>query len=349
MKILITGNQGYIGPILTRHLRNTHPDATIVGMDMGFFEQDTVVPGALANKDQPHEQRTKDVREVTAEDFRGIDAVVHLAAISNDPMGKAFEEVTFEVNHKASVRVAQAAKEAGVRKFVFASSCSVYGKAGNQQCGEDAPLFPLTAYAISKARAEEDLSKIATSNFQVTAYRFATACGASPRIRLDLVLNDFVATGITSKRIDILSDGTPWRPLIDVQDMSRAFEWAVYERDAHGPYMVLNAGRSDWNFQIRALADTVSKMSGGIPVTVNPAAAPDSRSYSVDFTQFEKLGILAKTPRKLDQSVSEVLSVLADAKDLTPEFRTSRFIRLKTLTNLREAGKLDQTLRWNGR
>jgi len=226
MKILITGNAGYIGPSVLRRLRQSYPQATLIGLDKGFFAH------CLTNADILPECRAdiqyfSDVRRFRPETLMGVDAVVHLAAISNDPMGNTFEKVTFDINFLASVELAKQAKIAGVKTFIFASSCSMYGQADDTPRKETSALNPLTAYAKSKVRTEVELQKLADKNFKVTCLRFATACGMSDRLRLDLVVNDFVACAVTSGNITILSDGTPWRPLIHVKDMARAFDWAI--------------------------------------------------------------------------------------------------------------------------
>src|SRR2546426_3589027 len=289
MKILITGNAGYIGPSVLQRLRQSYPQATLIGLDKGFFAH------CLTNADILPECRAdiqyfSDVRRFRPETLQGVDAVVHLAAISNDPMGNTFEKVTFDINFLASVELAKQAKMAGVKTFIFASSCSMYGQADDTPRKETSALNPLTAYAKSKARTEVELQKLADKNFKVTCLRFATACGMSERLRLDLVVNDFVACAVTSKSITILSDGTPWRPLIHLKDMARAIDWAIQrDRDQGGDFLAVNVGSSAWNYQVKQLADTVAKVIPDVSVSVNHKAQPDSRSYRVDFSLFEEL------------------------------------------------------------
>lgn len=223
MKILITGNMGYIGPRVVQRFQQSYPQAILVGLDAGYFAHCLtnahVLPECRADI-----QYFSDVRRLPPEAISEVDAIVHLAAISNDPMGNIFEEVTFDINHRASVDLAKEAKRNGVKAFIFASSCSMYGLADDTPRKESSPLNPLTAYAKSKSYTEVELQKLADKHFKVTSLRFATACGMSERLRLDLVVNDFVACAVTSKNITILSDGTPWRPLIHVKDMARAFD-----------------------------------------------------------------------------------------------------------------------------
>ncbi len=224
MRILITGNMGYVGPVLTRFLRENQKDAELIGFDTGFFAHSltgaALLPEALLDR-----QVFGDIRELPVQLLDGVDAVVHLCAVSNDPMGNKFEAVTAEINQNATVRVARLAADRGVRNFVFASSCSMYGYAEGDARKESDPTNPLTAYARSKIGSEKALAELDLGEMTITSLRFATACGMSDRLRLDLVLNDFVACALASSEIAVLSDGTPWRPLIDVEDMARAISW----------------------------------------------------------------------------------------------------------------------------
>jgi nucleoside-diphosphate-sugar epimerase len=226
MRILITGNLGYLGPCVTRQLRRTWPNARLSGIDTGYFT-DCALDGSETAEHRIDQQFTADVRDLPAGVFSNIDAVVHLAALSNDPMGKTFEEITDDVNFRAGMEIARRAKKSGVKSFVFASSCSVYGSAEDTPRTEKSEINPLTAYARSKVALEFGLRTLAGRDFTVTCLRFATACGMSPRLRLDLVLNDFVASAVSRGEIRVLSNGMPWRPLIHVRDMARAIEWAV--------------------------------------------------------------------------------------------------------------------------
>jgi nucleoside-diphosphate-sugar epimerase len=346
MRIIITGNLGYIGPVVANHFRRAFPEAWLAGLDTGFFANclttPLVCPEAVLDCQYFH-----DVRKVPSEVFTGVDAVVQLAAISNDPMGKTFESVTMEVNHEASLALARKARAAGVKRFVFASSCSVYGFAEDGARDESSNLDPLTAYARSKVATEEGLRSLAGADFQVTCLRFATACGWSPRLRLDLVLNDFVASALASKRIEILSDGTPWRPLIDVQDMARAIEWAVTRnRDVGGDYVVVNAGSNRWNYQVKDLAEAVRQSLPGTQVSVNAHAQPDKRSYRVDFSLFERLAPRHQPKHELATTIQELKAGLGAMNFADPDFRNSRFIRLKALAALKSAGYLDDDLFW---
>ena len=226
MRILVTGNMGYVGSVLARVLRREFPGAELIGYDAGWFGH-ALVGATLLPEVHLDRQVFGDIRDLPADLLSGVDAVVHLAAVSNDPMGKEFETVTEEVNQTAALRIAAIAAAAGVRSFVFASSCSMYGFAEGGARRESDPTNPLTAYARSKIGTENGLRQLDGGPMTVTSLRFATACGMSERLRLDLVLNDFVAGALTSGEVSVLSDGTPWRPLIDVEDMCRAIVWAI--------------------------------------------------------------------------------------------------------------------------
>ncbi len=346
MKILITGNMGYIGPVLVKHLKTKMPQAKLVGFDNAYFSGcitgAEIIPEHLVDL-----QNFGDVREIKKEVFDDIDAVVHLAAISNDPMGNAFEKLTFEINHLASVKLCQYAKKAGVKSFVFASSCSMYGFAEDGAKTEESQLNPLTAYAKSKVGTERDIKNLAQDDFTVTCLRFATACGMSDRLRLDLVLNDFVAGAVASKEINILSDGTPWRPLIDVKDMARAIEWAIArDKTNGGKFLAVNVGSNEWNYQVIELASAVADVIPGVKVSINKEAAPDKRSYRVNFDLFKKLAPNHQPQVNLKQSIKELQDGLLKMKFNDPEFRSSPLMRLKMLNALREQKLIDEDLHW---
>lgn len=346
MRILITGNLGYIGPVVVEHLRAARPDARLAGCDAAFFAH------SLTNAQTLPEHRLEvqhfaDVRSQDEPPLAGVDAIVHLAAISNDPMGNSFEAVTLDINHCATVALARRAKAAGVRAFVFASSCSVYGCAEAGARNEQSEVAPLTAYARSKVLAERDLRPLAGDGFQITCLRFATACGMSDRLRLDLVVNDFVASALANKRIDILSDGTPWRPLIHVRDMARAIDWAIGRgAEAGGDYLVINAGSNSWNHQVKTLAEAVARQIPGVEVSINHAAPPDKRSYQVSFDLFAALAPAHQPRYDLAATIEDLRRGLTEMQFKDQEFRRSPLIRLVALARLRERGWLDADLRW---
>lgn len=344
MKILITGNMGYVGPLVTRHLRRTLPDCTIVGFDNGYFAHCLTTRGPLPDLDVDL-QYFGDVRAFPPDYLQGVDAVIHLAAISNDPMGNQFEAVTRSINYEMSVDIARKAKAAGVRSFVFASSCSIYGSASDAPRTEDAPTNPLTAYAKSKIATEAGLRELADGRFRVTCLRFATACGWSPRVRLDLVLNDFVASAVATGRITVLSDGTPWRPLIHVADMARAMEWAA-NRTSGDDLIIINTGSDAWNYQVRALAQAVALQVPGTEVSIDPNAPPDKRSYRVDFSAFARLAPSHQPQVDLPGAVRDLLDGFRSLGFADAGFRNSSLIRLNVLKEFRSRGLVDAELRW---
>jgi nucleoside-diphosphate-sugar epimerase len=346
MRILITGNMGYVGPSAVAHLRSTRPEATLIGLDSGFYAH-CLTGGAALPERRLDTQLFADVRNVQAETLDGVDAVVHLAAISNDPIGSAFEEVTLAVNHRATVELARRAKAAGVTSFVFASSCSIYGYAEEGMRNEDSAVDPLTAYARSKVLAEEGLYPLADDGFTVTSLRFGTACGMSDRLRLDLVLNDFVAGAIASKKVGVLSDGTPWRPLIEVRDMARALDWAI-EREAGegGAFLAVNVGSEEWNYQVRDLAEAVARAIPGVELSIPANAPPDRRSYRVDFERFRKLAPSHQPQIDLATAIRGIQRGLETIGFADENFRSSRFVRLHVLNEHRRRGLLTDELEW---
>ncbi|MEJ8800607.1 NAD-dependent epimerase/dehydratase family protein [Pontibacter sp. H249] len=346
MKILITGNMGYVGPGVVDQLRKAYPNATLIGYDMAYFAScltnATVLPESKLDM-----QLFGDVRDISAETLKGIDAVVHLAAISNDPMGTRFEEITLDVNYKSSIRIAELAKEAGVRNYVFASSCSMYGAASEQAKTEDSELNPLTAYARSKVFTEKELEPLAGDGFTITCLRFATACGMSDRLRLDLVLNDFVAGAVATGKINILSDGTPWRPLIHVRDMARAIEWAVTREASNGgEFLAVNTGSNEWNYQVHELANAVADVIPGTEVSINLDAAPDKRSYRVNFDLYKQLAPNHQPQYTLKEAIQELRDGLMGMEFKDGDFRNSLLMRLKVLTSLQESERINGQLQW---
>ncbi len=346
MRILITGNMGYVGPVVAGHMRARYPGASLIGYDSGFFAD------CLTNTEMPPEtlldrQIIGDVRDLPVNLFDGLDAVVHLAAISNDPMGSRFEAVTDEINFRAAAATAEAASRAGVRNFVFASSCSVYGAANGTARRETDGVEPLTAYGRSKIAVERYFEARNFGAMKVTCLRFATACGMSPRLRLDLVLNDFVACALASRRITVLSDGTPWRPLIDVRDMARAIEWAVIRPPGNGgPLLSVNVGCDDHNFRIKELAEAVAAEIPGTTVGINRESPPDKRSYRVDFSMFRELAQEFSPRVTLAESIAGLREGLTAMGFVDEHFRDSQHMRLKVLEAHLAADRLTPDLRW---
>ena len=337
---------GYVGPALVRHLRARHPKSWLAGYDSGFFAHCTtgaeILPERLLD-----EQYFGDVRDFPARLLDGVDAVVQLAAVSNDPMGNRFQDVTEAINHRSSVQIAEMAREAGVRNYVFASSCSVYGAGSDKPRREQDEVNPLTAYARSKIDTEKALDRIDLGDMIVTNLRFATACGMSDRLRLDLVLNDFVACALANRNITVLSDGTPWRPLIDVADMARAIDWAVTRTAGNGGRkLTVNVGSDTWNYQVRDLAQAVADLVPGTEVSINTQAQPDKRSYRVDFGLYTSLAPDHVPQVTLNQSIEALREGLTRMGFADKDFRNSLNMRLKVLEAHIAAGRLQPDLRW---
>lgn len=346
MKILITGNMGYIGSVLIGYLRNSYPYIQIIGYDTGFFAH-SLTNAIKLPEIRISQQYFGDLRDFPAHLMDGIDGVIHLAAISNDPMGNQFEAITEDINFKSSLRIAKLASERSAQSFVFASSCSIYGAAKGGPRKESDVLNPLTAYARSKVAMEESLASLKLGDMNVTCLRFATACGMSDRLRLDLVLNDFVACALTSGEISVLSDGTPWRALINVKDMARALVWALFRNTNNGGQVLsVNSGSENWNYQVRDLANAVRENIPGTTVSINSDAPSDKRSYSVDFSLYRQLAPDHQPLVTLQQTISELKQGLTGMEFKDENFRQSRFMRLKMLECHINEGRLDSNLRW---
>jgi nucleoside-diphosphate-sugar epimerase len=346
MNILITGNMGYIGPVLVRYLRKSIKDVKLYGYDVGFFGH-CLTAASVLPENYCDQQYWGDVREFPDEILEKMDAVVMLAAVSNDPMGASFEEVTEQINYQSCAQIAEKALAHGIKRIVFASSCSMYGFAEGGPRKETDVLNPLTAYARSKVATEQSLEKLNLGDATVTSLRFSTACGMSPRLRLDLVLNDFVACALASGEITVLSDGTPWRPLIDVEDMARSIEWALTRENSQGgQYVAVNVGAAEWNYQVRDLAEAVVRRVPGTKLSINTDAPPDKRSYQVDFEKYRQIAPLHQPQVSLDQAIDRLKRGMEDMHFSDANFRNSQFMRLKVLEAHIEAGRLTSDLRW---
>lgn len=346
--ILILGNLGYVGSAVVSHLRKTIPNSTITGFDTAYFA--SAISSTLKMADVSCDQQYYgDIRDIKPSFLDQFDVFVFLAAISNDPMGKVFERVTYEINEKAQTRIIEHISTRAGKTVVFASSCSIYGHGDDDYRVEGDQVDPLTAYAKSKIFVERVLERSSwTDSSKATALRFATACGVSDRIRLDLVLNDFVASALVNHKVEVLSDGSPWRPLINVSDMARAIEWAIVRPIKKGnEYVAVNVGRNDWNYQIKDLAVAVCDHVAGTELRINTNAAPDRRSYKVDFSFFKQIAPLHQPISSLDETICELRDYLSTRLPMIgPNVRSCRYIRLKMLNDLIENEILTTSLRW---
>jgi nucleoside-diphosphate-sugar epimerase len=314
----------------------------VTGLDSFFYED-----CSLSADEQRIPALRKDIRDIQPRDLEGFGAVVHLAALCNDPLGDRHPEWTYDINHKASVDLAAMARAAGVSRFLYASSCSMYGAAGAHEIlTEEAPLRPLTPYAISKVRTEEDISKLADASFSPVFMRNATAYGVSPRLRADVVLNNLVCWAHTTGRIRIMSDGTPWRPIVHVLDIARAFAAALdAPRDAihNQPF---NVGANGENYQVRELAEIVRNTVPGCTLEYAHDAGPDPRSYRVDFGKLSRTFPDLKPEWNASFGVKDLYEALQEANVTLADFQGRKFIRLSQIKHLLSSRLLDATLRW---
>jgi len=339
MRVLVTGHHGYLGSVMVPILISRGHQVT--GLDTLFFEGCTLGPEQAAVP-----ALRKDIRDVTLADLQQFDAVVHLAALCNDPLGDLNSEWTSDINHLASVHLARLSREAGVRRFLYSSSCSLYGAAGDQAITELAPMRPLTPYAVSKVKTEEDVATLADADFSPVFMRNATAYGCSPRFRADIVLNNFVCWAHTTGRIRIMSDGSAWRPIVHVEDIAEAFaEALVAPRDTvHN--QAFNIGVNGENYQVRDLAEIVKQTVPGSEVELSGDSGPDPRSYRVDFSKFAA-AVPAFTSRWTAAAGAQQIYAACREVGLTlDEFQGRRYIRLVQLRNLLASGRLDGDLRW---
>ncbi|WP_030183144.1 NAD-dependent epimerase/dehydratase family protein [Streptomyces violaceorubidus] len=339
MRVLLTGHQGYLGTVMAPVL--TAAGHEVVGLDAGLFA-DCVLGPAPAD---PPGLRV-DLRDLTAEHVAGVDAVIHLAALSNDPLGSLAPELTYDINHHASVRLARLARDAGVQRFLYASTCSVYGAAGGGDLvTEDAPLRPVTPYAESKVRVEDDLHALSDGDFSPVYMRNATAFGYSPRLRADIVLNNLVGHALLSGEVLVLSDGTPWRPLVHAADIARAFAAALVAPRGAVHDRAFNIGSEVNNVTVAEIAEEVAAAVSGSKVVITGETGADPRSYRVDFSRFRS----AIPGFDCEWTVQQGALELADAyrkHGLTREDFEQRFTRLAVLRAATAAGAVDDTLRW---
>lgn len=339
MRVLLTGHKGYIGAVAGPVLAGRGHE--VVGLDTDLY-----AGSAFGDAPPPVREIARDLREVSASDLAGLDAVVHLAALSNDPLGDIDPGLTREINHRASVRLAELAREAGVGRFVFASSCSTYGAAGDSFLDETSAVHPVTPYGESKVLAEREISSLADERFSPVLMRNATAYGASPRLRLDIVLNDLVASAFTSGRILIKSDGTPWRPIVHIRDIIAAAA-AVLEAPREAVHnQTFNVGRDEENFRIRELAEIVAEVVPGCRIEYAPGGGPDRRCYRVSFRKIQRLLPSFRPAWTAREGAIELLESYRRAGLTARDLEGRRYERISEIRRLVDAGRLDTSLRW---
>lgn len=339
MKVLVTGHRGFIGTAMVPKLLAEGFDVT--GLDSDLYKYCTFgePPAKITSIN-------KDVRDIEREDIKGFTAIVHLAALSNDPLGNLNPDLTYDINHRATVRLAEIARDAGVKRFLFASSCSMYGKAGEDVLDESATFNPVTPYAKSKVFVERDVAPMASDQFSPVFLRNATAYGVSPRMRFDLVINNLTAWAHTTGCILMKSDGTPWRPLVHIEDISQAVVCALKAPQSDIHNLAVNVGSNSENYQMRDLAHIVKQTVANCEIDYAEDAGPDNRSYRVCFDKIHRIFPTFKTQWNATQGIQQCYQSYQKHGLQKGEYESVKYKRIAQIENLIATGKLDNTLRW---
>jgi nucleoside-diphosphate-sugar epimerase len=340
MKVLLTGHKGYIGAVAASVLKAAGHE--VVGLDTGLFAGCDFAGAPLEIP-----EIARDLRDVEKKDLQGFDGVVHFAALSNDPLGDLDPELTYDINHRATVRLAKAAKAAGVQRFVFSSSCSSYGAAGDDFLDESADLNPVTPYGESKVMAERDVRPLADNNFSPVFMRNATAYGISPRLRLDIVLNDLVASALTTGQVYIKSDGTPWRPIIHIRDIIAAAVAALEAPREQVHNQVFNVGQTAENYRIRELADIVAETVPGCRIEYAPGGGPDKRCYRVNCDKIARVLPGFKPQWTARKGAQELYDAYRAVNLRAEDMQAGRYVRIRSIQRLLKAGQIDGSLRFS--
>lgn len=338
-RILVTGHNGYLGSVMGPYLLRAGYD--VVGLDTRYFGECTLVRDAAEIP-----TIARDIRDLGPRDLEGFSAVIHLAALSNDPIGNLNEGWTEEINFRASVSLARLAKAAGVERFLFSSSCIMYGMSDAAVVTEDSPLDPKTEYARSKVKAERAIAELAGGGFSPTFLRNGTVYGASPRMRFDTVFNDLIGAAVTTKKVIVHSDGKPWRPVLHVQDIARSFAAVLEAPIATVHNQAFNNGANQLNHQVIELAEIAVKTVPGCELEVRAQAAADQRTYKADFGKFARLFPDFEFKWSARQGATELFETFKEIGLTREDYVDKRFIRLKWLRHLLDGGRLDGSLRW---
>jgi nucleoside-diphosphate-sugar epimerase len=339
MKILLTGSRGYIGTVMGPFLQAAGHD--VRGIDSDLYRRST-----FGSWKETVPTTVKDIRSIEVSDLRGLDAVVHLAALSNDPLGDLNPQLTYDINHLASVRLAELARAAGVQRFAFASSCSNYGAAGDAPVNEESELNPVTPYGESKVRVERDVVKLATDDFSPVFLRCATAYGVSPRLRFDIVLNNLVAWAFTAGKVLLKSDGSPWRPIVHIEDISRAFNTVLSVPRERIHAQAFNIGRNDQNYRIRDIAQIVKETVPDSEVQFAEGAGPDKRNYRADFSKVARVLPEFRPEWDARRGAQQLYRAYQDIGLVLEDFEGPRYRRIDQIKQLMAAGNLAPDLRW---